>query len=85
MKPPPYNEKEVNQKPYQEHIIQNMPPYPHIIVNTQNTNVPQQQSIIINVKRKVNHMFYCLMTFITGGLCSICWCGACCGCCPTCD
>ena len=53
----------------------------------QRQNQPQVNNINVNVnnKKEVNHCFYGIMTLLTGGICGFCWCGACCGCCPTCQ
>ena len=54
-------------------------------VGPQRNNMNQNVVVNNNQKKKVNHLAYCLMTCISGGVCGLCWCGACGGCCPTCE
>ena len=64
-----------NQQPTQQ--LQQLPLPSHQVDSTTNINV--------SVGRRINHCFYCIFTTCTFGIGSLCWCGACLGCCPTCE
>ena len=64
--------------------MQQIPVAQPIIVMQPSAQQQMQQTTIINNNngRNVNHCVYGLFTICTGGIGSICWIGACFGCCP---
>ncbi len=84
-----YQSQQYYSQQQQQQQYEYPPPPPQVLQPIIVTRVQEQpqDTRVIYIKREdelpeVNHAAYCILTFLTGGSCFVCWVGAVFGCCP---